>query len=69
MVGPAPLREIATQPGLSHAFGDGEAQRAHFAGQLRRRARFLETQFGMGMNVLVERQQMGVIGRDFGVHA
>jgi hypothetical protein len=48
------------QPGLAHALGDGKAQCAHFAGKLRRRTSFLETQFGMRVNVLVQRQQMGV---------
>ena len=42
--------------------GDIETQRAHFLGELRRRGVFLEREFGMRVDVFVERVEMGIGG-------
>src|SRR5262249_385187 len=55
---------VAVEPDdarLAHTLGDLEAERTQLAGELGRRARLLEAELGIGVDVLVERIDAAVL--------
>ena len=61
-VGPGAVPVERDDAGPADAFGHLVAQRPHLGGELGRRARLLEAELGMGVDVLVERVDVRVLG-------
>ena len=65
--GPVAIFVDGDQPGYPDLLGHVEAERTHLAGEPRGGIHFLEREFRMGVQLLVERVEFWVIVRDRGL--